>query len=258
MTPLLQFDSVSMAYGDGPEVVRDFTGSVDRGEVVCVIGPSGSGKSTLLRAACALERPVRGGVRLEGQPIGLVERRGKHYSLGGRALARQRAHFGVVFQHFELFPHMTVLQNVTEGPRRVRGTDLAAARDEAKELLAKVGLRDFVNRYPAQLSGGQQQRAAIARALAMNPTMMLFDEPTSALDPEMVAEVLGVMHDLVDEGMTMLVVTHEMDFARRLADRVFFMDQGVLLEQGPAQQVLGDPQQPRTQEFLARVRSTAW
>jgi polar amino acid transport system ATP-binding protein len=216
---------------------------VDAGEVVCLIGPSGSGKSTVLRCINGLESYEGGEVRAFGER---VER-------GSKNIHRLRSRMGMVFQRFNLFPHRTVLQNVMEGPVYVLRESPAQARDEAMALLAKVGLAEKAQAFPAQLSGGQQQRVAIARALAMKPEAMLFDEPTSALDPELVGDVLGVMRALASEGMTMIVVTHEMGFAREVADRVCFLHSGSIVEEGPAAQVLGAPRQPRTQDFLRRV-----
>lgn len=252
MNPLLEFENVSMTYGH-TQVLFDVNASVATGEVVCVIGPSGSGKSTLLRCGAGLETPSTGVVRLRGEPIGWRERRGQLIPARNRELARQRTHLGMVFQHFELFPHRTVIENITEGPRHVLGVPPDLARERARVLLQRVGLGAFESRYPGQLSGGQQQRAAIARALAMDPAVMCFDEPTSALDPEMVGEVLGVMRDLARDGMTMLVATHEMAFAAEVSDRTFFMDDGRIVEAGATDQVLERPSHPRTRDFLSRV-----
>ncbi|GAA3426352.1 amino acid ABC transporter ATP-binding protein [Streptosporangium nondiastaticum] len=225
------------------EVLKGIDFSVEPGQVVCVIGPSGSGKSTLLRCVNLLEQPTSGRVVLEG-----IELTDPDVDLDA---ARRRV--GMVFQQFNLFPHMTVLENVMIAQRRVLKRGKAEADRVARENLEKVGIAEKCDAYPAQLSGGQQQRVAIARALAMNPALMLFDEPTSALDPELVGDVLAVMRKLAEEGMTMLVVTHEMAFARDVADRVVFMDGGVIVEDGPAAQVIGDPQQERTKAFLRRV-----
>ncbi|WP_299843552.1 amino acid ABC transporter ATP-binding protein [uncultured Jannaschia sp.] len=216
---------------------------VARGEVVCVIGPSGSGKSTLIRCINRLEPFDAGGeIRVDGTPV-----------VPGRALAKVRAEVGMVFQSFNLFPHLTVRRNVMLAPRRVRGTKVAEAAAQADRLLARVGIAEQAEKYPGQLSGGQQQRVAIARALAMEPQVMLFDEPTSALDPEMVGEVLDVMRDLAGTGVTMIVVTHEMGFARQVADRVIFMDAGRIVEAGPPEAVLSTPEHPRTRDFLGAV-----
>ncbi|MEU9836706.1 amino acid ABC transporter ATP-binding protein [Streptosporangium sp. NPDC048047] len=225
------------------EVLKGIDFSVEPGQVVCVIGPSGSGKSTLLRCVNLLEQPTSGRVVLEG-----IEMTDPDVDLDA---ARRRV--GMVFQQFNLFPHMTALQNVMIAQRRVLKRGRAEAERVARENLEKVGIAEKCDAYPAQLSGGQQQRVAIARALAMDPALMLFDEPTSALDPELVGDVLTVMRKLAEEGMTMLVVTHEMAFARDVADRVVFMDGGVIVEDGPAAQVIGDPQQERTKSFLRRV-----
>lgn len=236
------------------EVLRGVDMRVERGEVVCIIGPSGSGKTTLLRCINRLEAIDSGRIRVDGVLIGYQE--GKDGRLTEDTydqLRQQRQQIGVVFQTFNLFPHRTALENVMEGPRMVLGIGRAEATVRATELLAKVGLADRSHAYPFQLSGGQQQRVAIARALSMQPKLMLFDEPTSALDPETVGEVLAVMRDLALSGMTMVVVTHEMAFAREVADRVIFMDGGVIVEEGTPEDVLGAPQHRRTQAFLARV-----
>jgi polar amino acid transport system ATP-binding protein len=225
------------------EVLRGIDFRVEQGEVVCVIGPSGSGKSTLLRCINLLELPTSGQVFVGG-----VEVTDPDVDIDA---ARRR--IGMVFQQFNLFPHLTALENVTIAQRRVLGRDKAAAAREAHENLARVGLTDKAHSYPAQLSGGQQQRVAIARALAMGPELMLFDEPTSALDPELVGDVLAVMRHLAGDGMTMIVVTHEMSFAREVADRVAFIDHGRFVEQGPPAQVIGDPKHERTRTFLARL-----
>lgn len=216
---------------------------VHPGEVVCVIGPSGSGKSTLLRCINHLEEPTAGTILVAGEPV----------PKGGKALDLVREELGMVFQRFNLFPHMTVLRNVTLGPIKVKGMPVAEADRLARELLAKVGLADKADAYPAHLSGGQQQRVAIARALAMQPKAMLFDEPTSALDPELVGEVLSVMKQLAEEGMTMMVVTHEMSFAREVAHRVIFMDDGRIIEEGPPEQIFTAPKEERTRAFLKKV-----
>jgi polar amino acid transport system ATP-binding protein len=235
------------------EVLRGIDLTVERGEVTCLIGPSGSGKSTFLRCVNALERIQGGRLTVDGEFIGYKTRRGRLHELREKELAAQRAQIGMVFQHFHLFAHMTALENVIEAPTQVRGLDRATAVARATELLAQVGLEDKLDAYPSELSGGQQQRVAIARALAMEPKLLLFDEPTSALDPETVGEVLDVMRGLADEGMTMLVVTHEMGFAREVADTVAFMDEGRVIEAGPPEEVLERPTHPRTREFLARV-----
>jgi polar amino acid transport system ATP-binding protein len=226
---------------------------VPEGEVCCILGPSGSGKSTLLRCINHLERPDRGEIVVDGVLIG-VERRGDRYrELPDAVVARQRRSLGMVFQRFHLFPHLTALQNVMTGPVEVLRQSRAQAEARARQQLAHVGLADKASAYPRQLSGGQQQRVAIARALAMDPKVMLFDEPTSALDPELVGEVLQVLRDLASEGMTMVVVTHEIGFAREVADTVVFMDGGLIVESGPAREVIDRPQNARTQNFLSRV-----
>jgi polar amino acid transport system ATP-binding protein len=242
MTHAIEIRDLHKSFGK-LEVLRGIDFSVDPGQVVCVIGPSGSGKSTLLRCVNLLEQPTSGRVILEG-----VELTDRDVDIDA---ARRRV--GMVFQQFNLFPHMTALQNVMISQRRVLKRGRAEAEKIARENLEKVGVADKCDSYPIQLSGGQQQRVAIARALAMSPDLMLFDEPTSALDPELVGDVLTVMRKLAEEGMTMLVVTHEMAFARDVADRVVFMDGGVIVEDGPAAQVIGDPQHERTKVFLRRV-----
>ncbi|MEU3189160.1 amino acid ABC transporter ATP-binding protein [Streptomyces sp. NPDC006992] len=229
------------------EVLRGIDVTVRRGEVVCVIGPSGSGKSTLLRCVNLLEEPTSGTVRVAGTEVTDPE----------VDIDRVRRRIGMVFQSFNLFPHLTALGNLTIAQRRVLGRGRAEAEEVARRNLRRVGLTDKESGYPAQLSGGQQQRVAIARALSMGPELMLFDEPTSALDPELVGDVLAVMRGLADEGMTMLVVTHEMSFAREVADRVVFMDDGLIVEEGPPEQVVGAPRQARTRAFLARVLDPA-
>ncbi|HWK47923.1 MAG TPA: amino acid ABC transporter ATP-binding protein [Stellaceae bacterium] len=227
--------------------------TVERGEVLCIIGPSGSGKTTFLRCINQLERIDGGAVWVDGELTGYRRVGDKLYPLSEAEIARQRLATGMVFQRFNLFPHMTVLQNIIEGPVRVQRRPRGEAEAEALVLLDRVGLAHKSASYPVELSGGQQQRVAIARALAMRPRLMLFDEPTSALDPELVGEVLAVMRDLARSGMTMIVVTHELGFAREVADRVVFMDKGQVIEQGAARDVLGAPQNPRTKEFLAAV-----
>jgi polar amino acid transport system ATP-binding protein len=226
---------------------------VQPGEVSCVIGPSGSGKSTLLRCINHLERIDSGRLRVDGHLVGYRERNGRLYEMRESEVAQQRRDIGMVFQRFNLFPHKTAIENVMEAPVVVRREDKAAARTRAIELLDRVGLADRRDNYPSQLSGGQQQRVAIARALAMSPRLMLFDEPTSALDPELVGEVLDVMRGLAREGMTMVVVTHEMGFAREVGDSLVFMDEGVIVEQGAPREVLANPQHERTRSFLSKV-----
>jgi len=227
--------------------------SVPRGEVACVIGPSGSGKSTLLRCINQLETITAGALWVDGELAGYRRVGDTLRELSDREIARQRLASGMVFQRFNLFHHMTALANIIEGPMRVLGRPRAEAVDEAMTLLARVGLTDKRDAYPIELSGGQQQRVAIARALAMRPKLMLFDEPTSALDPELVGEVLGVMRDLAASGMTMLVVTHELGFAREVASRVVFMDHGRIVEDGPPSTVLSRPREQRTRDFIAAV-----
>jgi polar amino acid transport system ATP-binding protein len=226
------------------------------GKAVAIIGASGSGKSTLLRCVNHLEPPDRGEVWVDGRPVGKVLADGALRPASERELRRQRTGIGMVFQQFNLFPHFTALQNVIEAPMAVRGLSRGEATTLARELLASVGLADKADAYPAKLSGGQQQRVAIARALAMQPKVMLFDEVTSALDPELVDEVLRVMRQLAEGGMTMLVVTHEMSFAEDVADHVVYIDAGLIVEQGPPREVLRQPQHPRTQAFLQRLLRT--
>ncbi|WSC74343.1 amino acid ABC transporter ATP-binding protein [Streptomyces sp. NBC_00121] len=227
--------------------------TVERGQVCCLLGPSGSGKSTFLRCINHLEKLDGGRLSVDGAPVGYRQQGNRLYELKEREIARSRRDIGMVFQRFNLFPHMTAEQNVMEAPMKVGGVARDEARADARRLLDRVGLADRADRYPAQLSGGQQQRVAIARALAMKPKLMLFDEPTSALDPELVGEVLDVMRQLASEGMTMVVVTHEIGFAREVADTAVFMDGGVVVETGTPRQVLGDPQQERTRAFLSKV-----
>lgn len=224
-------------------VLRGVSGQVAKGEVVCIIGPSGSGKSTILRCINGLESYEGGEILVEGEKV----------DRANRSIAHIRRRVSMVFQRFNLFPHRTALENVTEGPIYVKGEPRRQAEERARALLARVGLAEKADSHPAQLSGGQQQRVAIARALAMQPDAILFDEPTSALDPELVGEVLAAMRSLAEEGMTMVVVTHEIAFAREVADRVLFIDEGVVVETGPARDVLSAPSQPRTQDFLRRV-----
>jgi polar amino acid transport system ATP-binding protein len=252
-TPIVEAEDVFKSYGR-LDVLNGVSMAVRQREVLCLIGPSGSGKSTFLRCVNHLEKIDAGRITVNGELMGYQERGGRLHELHEKSVARQRAAIGMVFQRFNLFPHMTALDNIVEAPVRVRGEKKEAARDHARTLLEKVGLSDKASAYPNQLSGGQQQRVAIARALAMRPALMLFDEPTSALDPELVGDVLAVMRQLAEEGMTMIVVTHEMGFARDVGDTVAFMDGGVIVESGHAQGVLSDPQHPRTRSFLAKVR----
>lgn len=235
------------------EVLRGIDMTVDRGEVVCLLGPSGAGKSTFLRCVNHLETIDAGRIWVDGVPVGFRASGGKLFELREHEVARQRRDVGMVFQRFNLFPHRTALENVMEGPVQVLRRDRAEVRAESLALLDRVGLSEKASAYPAQLSGGQQQRVAIARALAMKPKLMLFDEPTSALDPELVGEVLDVMTSLARDGMTMIVVTHEIGFARSVADRVVFLVDGAVVETGTPADVLDNPQQPRTQQFLAKV-----
>ena len=250
--PMVRTQDVHKRYGRD-EVLKGIDLEVAAGEVLCLIGPSGSGKSTLLRCLNHLETIDAGRIEVDGELIGCRERAGRLYEMPEREVCRQRQRIGMVFQRFNLFAHQTVLQNLVEAPLHVKGESRAEATERAHALLERVGLAGKHAAYPAQLSGGQQQRVAIARALAMQPRLMLFDEPTSALDPELVDEVLRVMRGLADEGMTMIVVTHEMGFARDAGDRVAFMDGGVIVEQGVPAELLARPQHERTRAFLARV-----
>lgn len=250
--PMVLAESVHKSFG-ALAVLRGVDLSVGRGEVACLVGPSGSGKTTFLRCINHLEHVTAGRLYVDGDLIGYSENRGVLHELHPREAARQRRDIGMVFQHFNLFPHMTALENVAEAPVRVKRRPRSEVLASAQHLLARVGLGDKGSAYPAQLSGGQQQRVAIARALAMEPKLMLFDEPTSALDPELVGEVLDVMKALAQDGMTMVVVTHEMGFAREVADQLVFMDAGVVVERGDPQAVLSDPQEPRTRAFLSKV-----
>jgi polar amino acid transport system ATP-binding protein len=250
--PMVLSEGVHKHYGR-LEVLKGIDLAVHPGEVMCIIGRSGSGKSTFLRCINHLEKIDAGRLSVDGELVGYRQQGDKLYELREREIAGRRANIGMVFQHFNLFGHMTALGNVCEAPVLVRGAKRRAAEQRGRELLSRVGLADKAGCYPAQLSGGQQQRVAIARALAMEPKLMLFDEPTSALDPELVGDVLAVMRSLADDGMTMVVVTHEMGFAREVADSVVFMDGGVVVEAGPPQQVLGSPQHQRTRDFLSKV-----
>lgn len=250
--PLLRLCGIHKRFGAN-HVLRGVDLEVIAREVVCLIGPSGSGKTTLLRCVNHLEVPTEGRAILEGELLGQYTHRGRLVPLPPRELAAQRAAIGMVFQHFNLFGHKTALENIIEAPTQIGGVSKRDAINAATELLERVGMADKADAYPRQLSGGQKQRVAIARALAMSPKLMLFDEPTSALDPEIVGEVLDVMRQLAADGMTMLVATHEMTFARDVADRVVFMDGGVIVEQGPPSQVLAAPTHERTKRFLARL-----
>ncbi|MGW5752709.1 amino acid ABC transporter ATP-binding protein [Nocardia rhamnosiphila] len=249
---MVRADRVCKSFG-ALRVLEGISLDVRHGQVLCLIGPSGSGKSTFLRCINHLEQIDAGRLYVDGELVGYREKAGKLYELHPRDAARQRREIGMVFQHFNLFPHRTVLANVTEAPIQVKKTRRADAVSRAKELLDRVGLADKAGAYPAQLSGGQQQRVAIARALAMDPKLMLFDEPTSALDPELVGEVLTVMRELAASGMTMIVVTHEMGFAREVADQLVFMDGGVVVEAGPPGDLLTNPAHDRTKAFLSRL-----
>lgn len=250
--PMVSIQNVWKRYGR-LDVLRGIDLTVDKGGVTCLIGPSGSGKSTLLRCVNHLEKISSGRIEVDGELIGYREKDGRLHEISEKQAAAQRLDIGMVFQHFNLFTHRTVLDNIIEAPIVVRGADRQATTEHARELLEQVGLAHKADAYPVQLSGGQQQRVAIARALAMRPKLMLFDEPTSALDPELVGEVLGVMRRLADDGMTMLVVTHEMGFAREVADRVAFMADGTVIEHGPSEQVINNPQHERTQAFLSSL-----
>ena len=245
-------ENVHKAFGRN-EVLRGIDMEIRAGEVACIVGPSGGGKSTFLRCINHLEKIDAGRLSVDGELIGYNQRGGKLYEMHDKEVAEQRRSIGMVFQRFNLFPHMTAAENVMSGPVVVRKDNKKEARARAIELLGRVGLGDRGDSYPMQLSGGQQQRVAIARALAMDPDLMLFDEPTSALDPELVGEVLAVMRELAQSGMTMIVVTHEMGFARDVADRVVFMDGGVIVEQGSPDEVIRNPQHARTRSFLQRV-----
>jgi len=251
--PLVQAVNVMKSF-HGTSVLKGIDMDVHQREVVCLLGPSGYGKTTFLRCINQLETIDGGRIFVDGDLMGYRDVDGRLHRLGDKAIAAQRRDIGMVFQRFNLFPHMTALQNICEAPTQVKGEDKATVHQRAKELLDRVGLGDRSHAYPSQLSGGQQQRVAIARALAMQPKLMLFDEPTSALDPELVGEVLAVMRELANDGMTMIVVTHEMSFAREVADRVVFMDGGVVVEQGAPKNVINDPRHPRTKAFLARMR----
>ncbi|MEI6697421.1 amino acid ABC transporter ATP-binding protein [Mycolicibacterium sp.] len=252
MTAMVRAEQVCKSFG-ALQVLKGVTLSVDRGQVLVLVGPSGSGKSTFLRCINHLETVTAGRLYVDDELVGYREARGKLYEMSPREAAKQRRDIGMVFQHFNLFPHRTALHNIIESPVHVKGVKKAEALSRARELLGTVGLSDKADAYPAQLSGGQQQRVAIARALAMDPKLMLFDEPTSALDPELVGEVLAVMKKLASAGMTMIVVTHEMGFAREVADELVFMDCGVIVESGPPRDVLANPQHERTKAFLSKV-----
>ena len=249
---MLDAEEVHKRFGAN-EVLKGITLRVRRGEVMCLLGPSGSGKSTFLRCINHLEKINAGRLKVDGELVGYRERDGRLYELREREIIRSRSEIGMVFQHFNLFPHMTALENVSCAPVSVKNIPRGRADQRGRELLEQVGLADKIDAYPVSLSGGQQQRVAIARALAMDPKLMLFDEPTSALDPELVGEVLAVMKQLAAAGMTMIVVTHEIGFAREVADQVVFMDGGVVVEAGPPDDVLLRPQHERTRSFLSKV-----
>ena len=250
--PMVSADCVSKSFGTN-QVLKSISLTVKRGEVMCLVGPSGSGKSTFLRCINHLEQLSAGRLSVDGELVGYRETNGKLYELQPKEASRQRRDIGMVFQRFNLFPHMTALENIMEAPLRVKGQPKAQVEKRARDLMDRVGLADRADYYPAHLSGGQQHRVAIARALAMEPKLMLFDEPTSALDPELVGEVLDVMKGLAKSGMTMIVVTHEMGFAREVADSLVFMDGGVVVESGDPDEVLTNPRHRRTQAFLSKV-----
>jgi polar amino acid transport system ATP-binding protein len=252
--PMVLAESVCKNFG-ALRVLKGITLEVGKGQVLVMVGPSGSGKSTFLRCINHLEQVNAGRLYVDGDLIGYREKKrgDKLYEISPRDAAKQRRDIGMVFQHFNLFPHRTALENLVEAPVHVKGVKKAEAVARAEDLLDQVGMAEKATAYPAQLSGGQQQRVAIARALAMNPKLMLFDEPTSALDPELVGEVLEVMKKLAEEGMTMVVVTHEMGFAREVADQLVFMDDGVVVESGPPREVLANPKHERTKAFLSKV-----
>ncbi|MCW2952032.1 MAG: transporter related protein [Conexibacter sp.] len=250
--PMVLAEGVHKRFGR-LEVLKGIDLSVDPGEVMCIVGPSGSGKSTFLRCINHLEKIEAGRLSVDGELVGYRQQGDKLYELRESEVARRRAEIGMVFQHFNLFGHMTALGNICEAPVQVRRIGRKQAAVRARELLERVGLAEKCDAFPAQLSGGQQQRVAIARALAMDPKLMLFDEPTSALDPELVGEVLAVIRGLADDGMTMVVVTHEMGFAREVADSIVFMDGGVIVESGTPAELLSNPREARTRDFLAKV-----
>jgi polar amino acid transport system ATP-binding protein len=250
--PMVRAERVCKDFG-ALSVLKGVTLTVDPGQVLVLVGPSGSGKSTFLRCINHLESVTAGRLYVDGELVGYRERPDKLLEMSARDAAKQRRDIGMVFQHFNLFPHRTAVDNIVEAPIHVKKVKKSVAVERARDLLNQVGLEDKADAYPAQLSGGQQQRVAIARALAMDPKLMLFDEPTSALDPELVGEVLGVMKKLASEGMTMVVVTHEMGFAREVADQLVFMDGGVIVESGAPREVLSNPQHERTKLFLSKV-----
>jgi ABC-type polar amino acid transport system ATPase subunit len=251
---VIRLEDIHKRFGH-TEVLKGVSLTVEKGEVVCVIGPSGSGKSTLLRCINYLEQPERGRIMIDGEIAYRDEANGRIKNHSMKRIVAVRQKVGMVFQQFNLFPHLTALGNITEGLMRVKGMKRSTAEEKGQDLLAQVGLAEKAHQFPEELSGGQQQRVAIARALAMDPEAMLFDEVTSALDPELVGEVLEIMRRLADQGMTMVVVTHEMGFARQVSDRVLFMDHGVIVEEGTPQQIFGAPQEERTRNFLRLVES---
>lgn len=253
--PIVQFKGLGKSF-DELEVMKDFTLDVDPGEIVSIIGPSGSGKTTIIRMLMTLEKPTAGDIIVEGENLWKMQAKGKMVDADEKHLRKVRSNVGMVFQHFNLFPHMTILRNCTEAPIHVLGLSKKEAETRATQMLEKVGLGDKVDNYPIQLSGGQQQRVAIARALVMQPKIMLFDEPTSALDPELVGEVLEVIKDLVQQGdMSMILVTHEMDFAWQVSDRIVFIADGKLVEHGKPSDVLDNPKSERLKNFLERFRT---
>jgi polar amino acid transport system ATP-binding protein len=252
MTPMVKAEQVCKSFG-ALQVLKGITLEVDKGQVLVLVGPSGSGKSTFLRCINHLEQVNAGRLYVDGDLIGYRDKGTKLHEMSPRDAAKQRRDIGMVFQHFNLFPHRTALENIIEAPIHVKRVKKDDAIARGKDLLNQVGLLEKADAYPAQLSGGQAQRVAIARALAMNPKLMLFDEPTSALDPELVGEVLEVMKKLASEGMTMVVVTHEMGFAREVANQLVFMDGGVVVENGPPREVLANPKEERTKAFLSKV-----
>jgi polar amino acid transport system ATP-binding protein len=252
MTAMVRAEQVCKSFG-ALEVLKGVTLEVEAGQVLVMVGPSGSGKSTFLRCINHLEQISAGRLYVDGELVGYREHHGRLHELRPKEAARQRRDIGMVFQHFNLFPHRTAMENIIEAPIQVKGVKRAAAVERARALLEQVGLSAKAEAYPAQLSGGQQQRVAIARALAMEPKLMLFDEPTSALDPELVGEVLAVMKGLAQAGMTMIVVTHEMGFAREVADQLVFMDGGVIVERGAPDEVMANPKHERTATFLSKV-----
>jgi polar amino acid transport system ATP-binding protein len=251
--PLLKIEDLHKSFGE-LEVLAGVTMDVRRGEKVSIIGPSGSGKTTLLRCINYLEKPTAGHIYIDGKLVGEKQVNGRYIHLSDRELAKERQEIGFVFQRFNLFPHLTALGNIAIAPQKVLGLSREQAEQRGREMLEKVGLSHKINEYPERLSGGQQQRVAIARVLAMQPKLMLFDEATSALDPELIGEVLRVMRQLAEEGSTMVIVTHEIQFAGEVSDRVIFMDQGQIVEQGDPREVLFNPQRRRTRDFLKHIQ----